>query len=41
MMTESSTFSYDEKTKSLQPTFEWELGSSYTPRVSLHFNPKV
>lgn len=40
-MTESSTFSYDEKTKSLQPTFEWELGSSYTPRVSLHFNPKV
>ena len=40
-MTESTTFSYDEKTKLSQPTFEWELGNPYTPRVSFHFNPKV
>lgn len=35
----SSTFSYDVKTKSEQPVFEF--GSAYCPRVSYHFNPKV
>ncbi|CCC68632.1 hypothetical protein NCAS_0B05480 [Naumovozyma castellii] len=37
----SSTFAYDSKTKKEQPQFEYEFGSSYTPRVSYHFNPKV
>lgn len=35
----SSTFSYDDITRSHQPLFEF--GSEYTPRVSYHFNPKV
>ena len=40
-MTEYTTYSYDDKTNLPQPTFEWELGNPYTPRVSFHFNPKV
>ncbi|CCE64242.1 hypothetical protein TPHA_0H00320 [Tetrapisispora phaffii CBS 4417] len=35
----SSTFSYDIKTKDSQPMFEF--GSTYSPRVSYHYNPKV
>ncbi|QLL32734.1 hypothetical protein HG536_0D02560 [Torulaspora globosa] len=34
-----STFSYDEKTRKEQPLYEF--GSTYCPRVSYHFNPKV
>ncbi|CAL9733549.1 probable histone deacetylase Hos2p [Monosporozyma servazzii] len=36
-----STFFNDKKTQESQPNFEWEMGASYTPRVSFHFNPKV
>ncbi|SMN18503.1 similar to Saccharomyces cerevisiae YGL194C HOS2 Histone deacetylase required for gene activation via specific deacetylation of lysines in H3 and H4 histone tails [Maudiozyma saulgeensis] len=35
----TNTFTYDKKTSAEQPLFEFN--SSYTPRVSYHFNPKV
>ncbi|CCH60719.1 hypothetical protein TBLA_0D02140 [Henningerozyma blattae CBS 6284] len=37
----TDTFSYDYKTVQNQPQFNYEFGSTYAPRVSYHFNPKV
>lgn len=37
----SETLKFDEKTTLLEPSFEWDFGASYNPRVSYHFNPNV